>query len=112
MSDELRDLLRSRAEAIDVPSGSVTAVVRGGRVIQARRYAFAALASVVLIAVVTWTVTGDGVMHQFTTQPLNPGPTADPLPSPPEGHVVGACASVPFRPGYLPEGWSYVLKEG
>jgi hypothetical protein len=107
MSDELRDVLQGRADAIDVPSGDMKAVVSGGRAIKARRFAMAGASSVVVIALVAWGSTGGRVLDRGNGEVAEPGPTATD-----ERHVSGACERVSFRPGYLPEGWDYVLGEG
>ena len=107
MSDELRDLLRARADAIDVPTGDFSTVVRGGRGIKARRYAIATVAGVVAVATVAWGVTDGFSILQ------GDGPSDVARPAPSESAAAEAtCGFVPFRPGYLPEGWSYRLQAG
>jgi hypothetical protein len=115
MPDELRDMLRNRADAVDVPGGDVSTVVSGGRALKARRYAFAAVAGVVVTALIAWGATTETqLFDRGTGEVADPGPTESSSPEPTESvrHVVGACEEVSFRPGYLPEGWDYVLGEG
>jgi hypothetical protein len=108
MSDELRDMLRGRADAIDVPSGDVTSVVSAGRGIKARRFLMAGAASVAVITLVAWALTGGGVLDRGSGEVAEPGPTS----TDDQRHVVAVCSEVPFRPGYLPDGWDYTLDEG
>ncbi|MGH2808103.1 MAG: hypothetical protein ACRDKT_12610, partial [Actinomycetota bacterium] len=82
-------------------------VVAGGRGIKARRYALAGAASIVVIALLAWGSTGGRVLDRGNGEVADPGPTATE-----ENRVVAACGQVPFRPGYLPDGWDYVLEEG
>ena len=118
MSDELRDALRARSEGIDVPSGDLGGVVRGGRGLKVRRIAMATTATVVVVAIAAWGATSGvlfdshegGVADPAPSETETPSPTPEPTESDPV--VVGQCERVPFRPTYLPEGWSYVLHEG
>lgn len=116
MSDELRNLMRESAEKLSVPRDDIGEVLRSGRSLKWRKRLYAA-SVVVLVATLSW-----AGIPALTSSPdddddaprIATSPTAtitdrrSPTPTPPSG----PCKTVPFRPMYLPEGWSYELQGG
>lgn len=104
MSDEIRDLLKRRADDVPVPPENLTDVLRGGNARRWRNRAYS-FAVVLVVVVVGWT-TIPGLVESFgwenptiaSTPTPNATRTSDPTPP--------RCAA-PFRPMYLPDGWSY-----
>lgn len=118
MSDELRNLMRGSAENISVPSDDVNNVVRGGQSLRWRRRLYAAGVGV-LVATVVWAGVPALTSSQKDDGPRIAGtPKPDETKSgPPRGYEVstgpyGGCQAVPFRPTWLPDGWSYKLEPG
>ena len=108
MSDEIRDLLRGRANEVPVPAGNLGEVIRGGNARRWRNRAYS-VGVVVLVAAVAW-ATVPGFLDSMREE--KPPMIADtPGPGPTEGEGL-PCDSVPFRPTYLPDGWSYELHAG
>ena len=109
MSDELRDRLNSRARAVDVPTHALADVISGGRRIKWRNRALSTIAAAAVVALVWTGIPALTNTSDHRTPPISRTPT--PKPTATEG-ITDECQTVPFRPTYLPEGWSYVLQPG
>jgi hypothetical protein len=112
MSDEFRDMLRGRANEVAVPPEDLGDVLRGGNARRWRNRAYS-VSVIVLVAVVGWATVPDLLeeprnreMGPVIANTPTPNETSTPVPAP------GPCARVPFRPTYLPDGWSYEIQPG
>lgn len=111
MSDELRNLIRTTAERVAVPADDVSEVLRGGRSLKWRKRLYAG-ASVVVVAVLVWSAVPNllASMDRQERPPITGTPTSTPTAG--STPTERPCETVPFRPSYLPDGWSYVLQPG
>jgi hypothetical protein len=111
MSDEFRDLLKHRADEVQVPASNLDDVIRGGNARKWRNRAYS-VGVVVLVVVVGW-ATLPGIVGSLRDDD-SPRIANTPTPTPEETRrpdlVPGQCETVPFRPTYLPDEWSYELQ--
>lgn len=112
MSDEFRDLLKHRADEVQVHASDLDDVIRGGNARKWRNRAYS-MGVVLLVAVVGW-ATVPGIVDSLRDEGRAPNIADTPTPTPEKTRrpdpVPGPCEAVRFRPTYLPDGWAYVLQ--